>query len=254
MSKEELPTEPGIHSNPIDIDGNIALSVCRTMIVGAKPASQEYVEAGCYFMKEIQPNLYEFAKEMFALRSTIGSGSEPQEDNRFGSTTKPLDSHEASFMDSYMIGALLMFLILQDQYELGGNLFPKISKNNTANYFDNLIDVELNHSEIAEIKGLRIPEDKSLSPGRLNYAIRNDTVTSSTLQRVTKTFVDNSDSTVSEFWDTQSSFQEALRQSGFFRNFGSIKGIVYGACDVFRCFELVEENEALDRWYGIETK
>lgn len=171
-----------------------------------------------------QPDLFEFVHAMNSLRNALFPADDPH-------------------MYSYQSGGLFMYFAAAYEYSKQTSSEPIIDGAVVNNYFQQLIDPEVNHAEVEEIKAeMNIPEDRPLTPQKLLTAeLRyGDGFLSTALERVRESFIKNSRQNMEFFANTEITVTDTLAQT----DLGPQKGLMFGALDVFMCFKTLEEIDS----------
>lgn len=195
----------------------------------------EVLESEFRKLRSQQPNLFLFLDQMKHLRGAVMFS----QDNKF----------------SYDHGVLFMMRTFKNQFREAGKSFPTLSEPSLLGYFQDLIDVEVNHSDIEKLKELQ-----GVDPNTpfLPYALANLSLGKSAqisgVQRVIETFTLNSERAAHGLCDGEEFGRDIMLKGEVANRFGPIMGFVYGATDVYTAIKQFESAKYLRKQLRIETK
>lgn len=186
-------------------------------------------------LRKQQPNLFLFLDQMKHLRGAVMFA----QDNKF----------------SYDNGVLFMMRTFQNQFRASGRSFPTLSEASLLNYFQNLIDVEVSHYDVEELKQAQgIDSNTPFLPYALANLALDPKAQTPALLRIKETFTLKSEDAAHYLCDDEEFGRDIILKGEVANKFGPIMGFVYGATDVYNALEQFEQAKSLRRLLRIEIK
>lgn len=181
-------------------------------------------------LQEEQPDVYAFLNGMWSLRRNTMIGADQA--------------------DSYTNGSLFMLKVVENYLEQKKRMVTKFSGDTFLGYFNDLINIEINHYEIERLKkDSGISTSTNLYPSSLSAIITAGKANPIILERVLHTFTGNSIDEVECMLKSEPPIAEALSNDSFSNTFGYgfSEGLKLGMTDIYAGIRKAEDTRNLNK-------